>query len=82
MQQAPVDVWFERNIVGSYVADIVAEGKVIIEIKAGAAEHIPAHEYQLINYLKATEIEVGLLLYFGKKALIKRKVCSNIISHS
>lgn len=77
LQQCPVEVFFMGEVVGSYNADIIVNGKIIIEIKAGDSAHIPAHEYQLINYLKATEIEVGLLLFFGKNAVVKRKIFSN-----
>lgn len=74
LQQPPIDVYFEGETVGSYNADILVEGKIIVEIKAGNAENIEAHECQLINYLKATEMEVGLLLFFGRKPLVKRKI--------
>ncbi len=74
IQQSPIAVWFDGQVVGNYFADIIVDGKIILEIKAGNNEHIQAHEYQLINYLKATEIEVGLLLFFGKKPFIKRKM--------
>ena len=77
LQQCPVEVFFMGEVVGSYNADIIVNGKIIIEIKAGDSADIPAHEYQLINYLKATEIEVGLLLFFGKNAVVKRKIFSN-----
>ncbi len=77
LQQCPVEVFFMGEVVGSYSADIIADNKIIIEIKAGDSAHIPAHEYQLINYLKATEIEVGLLLFFGKNPIVKRKIFSN-----
>lgn len=59
-----------------YFADIIVENKVIIELKA-AEELIEEHEAQLVNYIKATDIEVGLLLNFGKEAQFKRKVLSN-----
>ena len=54
IQQPPIDAFFESEIVGSYNAEIIVDAKIILEIKAGDSEHIPAHEYQLINYLKAT----------------------------
>ena len=58
IQQSPVDVYYGSDKVGYYLADIIVEGKIIIEIKA--AENLSeAHEAQLTNYLKATEIEVG-----------------------
>jgi len=64
------------NQVGEYYADILVEDLVIIELKA--AENLcEEHEAQLINYLKATELEVGILLNFGKEPEFKRKVFSN-----
>ncbi|HRE65154.1 MAG TPA: GxxExxY protein, partial [Ferruginibacter sp.] len=76
LQQSPIDVFYGLNKIGYYVADIIVNGKVIVEIKA--AENLSeAHEAQLTNYLKATEIEVGLLLNFGKKPAFKRKVFSS-----
>lgn len=75
-RQKPISVYYETELVGEYYADLLVENKVIIELKA--AETIcEEHENQLINYLKATEVEVGLLLNFGKKPEIKRKVFSN-----
>ena len=68
--------FYKGKLVGEYYADIIAEDKAIIELKA--AETIcEAHEFQLINYLKATNIEVGLLLNFGKKPEIRRKIFTN-----
>ena len=58
---------------GYYIADIVVGDKVILELKSVKEIH-PAHEAQLVNYLKATGIEVGLLINFGEKVEIKRKV--------
>ncbi|HSN61875.1 MAG TPA: GxxExxY protein [Ferruginibacter sp.] len=76
LQQCPVDVYYETEKVGYYLADIIVNGKIIVEIKA--AEILSqAHETQLTNYLKATEIEVGLLLNFGKKPAFKRRVFSS-----
>lgn len=75
-KQIPIKVYYEENIVGDYYADIIVEKVVIIELKT--AESIcEEHEIQLVNYLKATDIEVGLLLNFGKKAEFKRKVLTN-----
>jgi GxxExxY protein len=74
--QHPIKVFYEGDEVGEYFADIIVEDLVIIELKA--AEGIrEEHEYQLINYLKTTDIEVGLLLNFGKKPQYKRKIFSN-----
>ena len=72
-QQEPIKVLYEGEVVGDYVADIVVDGKVIVEVKAiKSLEEI--HEVQIVNYLKATKIEVGLLINFGKKIEIKRKI--------
>ena len=72
-QQKPVPVRYKGELVGDYVADMVVEGKAIVEAKAVSAIE-PAHEVQLVNYLKATGIEVGLLVNFGRKVEVKRKV--------
>ncbi len=75
-EEAPVKVFYEKINVGDYRADIIVEDKVIVENKA--SEFLcEEHEFQLINYLKATAIEVGLLLNFGKKAEFKRKIFTN-----
>jgi GxxExxY protein len=75
-KQYPISVLFEGHIVGEYLADIVVENKVIIEIKA-IKQLSTEHEAQLLNYLKATNIEVGLLLNFGPKPEIMRRVFAN-----
>lgn len=74
--QFPIKVYYEEELVGDYFADILVEEKVIIELKAAEAT-CEEHEFQLISYLKATDMEVGLLLNFGKKPQYKRKVFSN-----
>ncbi|HRO41485.1 MAG TPA: GxxExxY protein [Flavipsychrobacter sp.] len=74
--QLPVDVYYDGEKVGLYFADIIVDGKVIVELKAGEGV-IEEHEAQLTNYLRATDIEVGLLLGFCKKPIVKRKVFSN-----
>ncbi|MBI5730876.1 MAG: GxxExxY protein [Ignavibacteriales bacterium] len=75
-KQKPIDVYYKEIKAGEYFADLIVENKVILELKA-AENLIEEHELQLINYLKATEIEVGLLLNFGKKPEIRRKIFSN-----
>ncbi len=72
----PLDVWFRGVIVGTFEPDITVENLVSLEIKAARAID-PAHEAQLLNYLRATEIEVGLLLNFGPKPEFKRMVFDN-----
>ena len=75
-KQKQIKVYYDDYLVGEYYADLIVEDKIIIELKA--AESIcEEHEYQLINYLKATEIEVGLLLNFGKTPEIRRKIFTN-----
>ena len=69
-------MFYEDEIVGEYFADILVDGKVIVEIKA-VRNLALEHEAQLLNYLKATDKEVGLLLNFGPKPEIKRKVFDN-----
>lgn len=75
-KQKPIEVFYKQKKVGDYFADIIVENKVIVELKA-VEFLIPEHEAQLINYLKATRIEVGLLLNFGKNAQFKRKIFQN-----
>mgnify|MGYP000754843122 CR=1 FL=1 len=75
-KQKQIKVFYEDNLVGEYFADLVVEDKIIIELKA-AEILIEEHELQLINYLKATDMEVGLLLNFGKKPEVRRKIFSN-----
>jgi GxxExxY protein len=74
--QKPIKVFYQKTVVGEYFADIVVNNSVIVELKA-AEGLVEEHEFQLINYLKATEIEVGLLLNFGKKPEIRRKIFTN-----
>ncbi|CAN5861585.1 GxxExxY protein [soil metagenome] len=75
-KQQPINVFYEEINVGSYYADITVNNCVIIELKA-AESLVEAHELQLVNYLKATEIEIGILLNFGKVPSFKRKIFTN-----
>jgi len=72
-RQVPIEVYYDDQSIGHYFADILVDDKIIIELKA-AEGLLPEHECQLVNYLKATDIEVGLLLNFGKKPQHKRRV--------
>lgn len=75
-RQKNIKVFYKGFKVGDYFADLIINNLVIVELKA--AESIcEEHETQLINYLRATNIEVGLLLNFGKKAEFRRKIYSN-----
>jgi len=76
ISQSSIKVFYENKIVGEYFADILVDDKVIVEIKAARTLALE-HEAQLLNYLKATDFEVGLLLNFGPKPEIKRKVFDN-----
>lgn len=71
--EIPIIVYYENAIVGEYAADIVVEDRVILELKA-VKELAEIHEVQLVNYLKATAKEVGLLINFGQSVQVKRKV--------
>lgn len=75
-QQKNIKVYYEGIEIGDYYADIVVEECVIVELKA-VETVAPEHEVQLVNYLKSTELEVGLLLNFGPKPQFKRRVFSN-----
>jgi GxxExxY protein len=71
--ECPLEVRYESVVVGHFVADMLIEGKVVVENKA-VQVLAPAHEVQLVNYLNATGIEVGLRLNFGGPSLeFKRK---------
>ncbi len=74
--QFSVPVYYDGKLVGEYYCDILVEDVVIVEIKA-TRSLIPEHEAQLLNYLKATDKEVGLLFNFGPSPQIKRKVFDN-----
>ena len=75
-KQIPIKVHYDDEVAGDYFADIIVNNVVIVELKA-AKLLCEEHEIQLVNYLKATEIEVGLLLNFDKKTELKRKVFNN-----
>lgn len=74
--QKQIKVNYEGYEVGTYYPDIIVNDLLILELKA-AESVVEEHELQLINYLKATEIEIGLLLNFGKKPEIRRKIFTN-----
>ena len=76
VSQSAIKVYYEGEIVGEYFSDILVDDKIIVEIKA-AKNLALVHEAQLLNYLKATSIEVGLLLNFGPRPEIKRKAFDN-----
>jgi len=75
-QQVKIVVYFAGQVVGEYYADLVVEGCVVVELKA-VQNLLEEHDAQLLNYLRATEYEVGLLLNFGPQPRFRRKVFDN-----
>lgn len=75
-RQKPIRVYFHGKLVGEFIADMIINGIVLLELKA-VERLTDAHESQLLNCLKATEIEVGLLLNFGLEAQFRRKIYDN-----
>ena len=71
-----IPVYFRGQILGEYVADLVINGIVMAELKA-VSHTLDVHEAQLLNYLKATEVEVGLLFNFGPEPKVIRKAYDN-----
>ncbi|MGB4415075.1 MAG: GxxExxY protein [Paludibacter sp.] len=74
--QQPIRVYYETELVGEYFADIIVNDLIILELKANSAIQ-EQHECQLLNYLKATNIELGFLFNFGTEAEYIRKVFMN-----
>ncbi len=73
--QRPIEVYYKGEKVGQYYADIVVEDLIIVELKASKIHE--SHIYQLLNYMKATDIEVGLLMSFGQEAKFERRIFMN-----
>ncbi len=74
--QYPINVYYDGQVVGEFFADILVNECIIVELKATRGL-VKEDEAQLLNYLNATEYEVGLLLNFGPKPEIKRKIFDN-----
>jgi len=79
LSQYPVKVHYNNEEVGFYIADIIVNEILIIEVKAAEAL-CEQHEFQLINYLRATDLQIGLLLNFGKSPQFKRKMVSRVMN--
>lgn len=75
-REVPVPVWFRGNKVGQYFADLMVERTVLLELKAARTLE-SAHEAQLLHYLRATDVEVGLLLNFGVRPQFRRLLFDN-----
>lgn len=72
--QHPITVYYEDEVVGEFVADVIVEDAIILELKS-VRRVVKAHEVQLVNYLTATRKDVGLIINFGESRVeIKRKV--------
>jgi GxxExxY protein len=71
--QKQVNVYYKNELVGEFRADIIVEGKILIEIKA-VNTLLTIHEAQLLNYLKATGIKIGLLVNFGGRLEFRRRI--------
>ncbi len=76
VREVPVPVWFHGRKVGQYYADLIVKDVVLLELKAARTLE-SAHEAQLLHYLRATEIEVGLLLNFGLRPQFRRHLFDN-----
>lgn len=74
--QQAITVYYEGTPVGNYYADIIVENKIVLELKSADGIH-DNHLAQLVNYLRATDCEVGLLLNFGPEPQTKRRVLDN-----
>ncbi|WP_319559791.1 GxxExxY protein [Marispirochaeta sp.] len=77
--QKEICVWYKNNIVGTYIADLVVENSVIIELKA-VSKLDPIHSAQLINYLRASHFETGLLINFGNPRIEIRRLFNTVSS--
>ncbi len=71
--EVPLQVTYRGKVVGEYCADVIVEDKIVIEVKA-VSRLDPVHEVQLVNYLKATGLNTGLLINFGRSVEVKRRV--------
>ncbi len=79
--QVPLEVFYKSKSIGQFYADIIVENKVILELKA-VSQLTKEHSAQLLNYIRATQIEVGLLLNFGAEVQIVRKALDNALKKS
>ncbi len=75
IQELPLKIEYRNTIVGDYIADLVVDGRVLVELKACASLD-PVHTAQILNYLRASGIHVGLLLNFGRPKLEYRRFVS------
>jgi len=79
-QEVPVSVYFRGKNVGDFRADLVVNGVILLELKTAEAI-VAAHESQVINYLRSTSLELGLILNFGPKPQVRRLLLDNVRKH-
>jgi len=79
-QEVPVTVFFREQNVGDFRADLVVNGALLLELKT-AENIIAAHESQVLNYLRSTALELGLVLNFGPKPQVRRLLLDNARKH-
>tara|TARA_R110002050_G_scaffold104106_1_gene213463 strand:- start:1099 stop:1479 length:381 start_codon:yes stop_codon:yes gene_type:complete len=72
----PIKVYYKERLIGRYFADIILESRIVLELKTSSKLQA-AHEFQVLNYLKATELEIGMLFNFGVKPDFKRLIFTN-----
>ena len=80
-QEAPVTVFFRGKSVGDFRADLIVNGVVLLELKT-ADQIVAAHESQVLNYLRSTSLELGLILNFGPKPQVRRLLLDNFRKHA
>ena len=76
-ERVPFEVYFRGQLLGTFIADIVVEGLVLIEIKSRSALTL-SDEAQVMNYLRASDLEVALIMNFGSKPEFRRRVYTNV----
>lgn len=75
-REVPIDIWYDGERIGHFKADFLVDGRVVLEVKATQAL-IDADRSQLLNYLRGSKVEVGLLLHFGPKPRVERTIYTN-----
>jgi len=80
-QEVPVSVFFRGQNVGDFRADLVVNGTILLELKT-AEQIVSAHESQVLNYLRSTGLELGLILNFGPKPQVRRLLLDNSRKHA
>ena len=80
-QEVPVTVFFRGHNVGDFRADLVVNGTILLELKT-AEQIVAAHESQVLNYLRSTALELGLILNFGPKPQVRRLLLDNSRKHA